>query len=92
MDDAGVPQRSARARLMTTPCPTGRCECCWTIRRPGNLKEPMTWPVVSTARYAWTIRSSGRQVRLCVRCCALWRQNAAEDPDLEPARIAELSA
>jgi hypothetical protein len=64
--------------------PSGLCECCWRIFRDGQWGE-------TPARYAWT-GQNGYTIRLCVRCCALWRGNAVEDPELEPLRIRELQA
>ena len=43
------------------------------------------------AVYEW-IWSNGNRELLCARCCAIWRQNAAEDPSLTPARIRQLEA
>jgi predicted RNA methylase len=46
-----------------------------------------------SAEYVWhtkTIVSVGNELPLCARCCAKWRADAAEDPDLMPARITSL--
>jgi hypothetical protein len=63
------------------------CGCCSRIYRAKlpNAEEP------GEARYVWTMRR-GNEVLLCVPCCALWRENAVEDPSLEPLRITELGA
>ncbi|MGI5286625.1 hypothetical protein ACQEVF_25255 [Nonomuraea polychroma] len=60
----------------------GDCTCCSRIkdgRTPGK------------ARYRWE-GQNGHIEQLCVRCCALWRQNAAEDVTLAPARVIDLEA
>lgn len=55
------------------------CDCCARIGgRPPTV-----------ARYMW-ITPVGNRIPLCVRCCALWRQNAVEDPDLMAIRIYEV--
>lgn len=43
------------------------------------------------AEYVWHTQI-GNEIPLCGPCCALWRQNAAEDPALAPARVADLEA
>lgn len=64
------------------PVPEGACGCCFRIVRDGHRR-------ISPARYAWTT-PTGHVERLCVRCCALWRHNAEDDPALAPLRIVDL--
>jgi len=55
------------------------CDCCHALfRDPPVPDEP--------AAYEW-VSPGGRSRLLCVSCCALWRQNAAEDPALLPISI-----
>jgi hypothetical protein len=61
------------------------CDCCLHIIRAGD-DEPRRVP----AAYMWTCQPSGNEVPLCVSCCAHWRENAAIEPDLLPARIRSL--
>lgn len=39
--------------------------------------------------YWWATRI-GNIVGLCERCCALWRMNARDDPDLMPLSIVSI--
>jgi hypothetical protein len=57
------------------------CDCCLHITRAGDTR-PRRIP----AAYLW-VTAVGNEIPLCVSCCACWRQNAVDDPDLEPARI-----
>ena len=36
------------------------------------------------------VTAAGNEVPLYVSCCCHWRENAVDDPDLEPARIRSL--
>jgi hypothetical protein len=64
------------------------CDCCSRIHRP----DPPNDDQPGEARYRWVSPNTGNVNDLCVRCCALWRENAVEDPDLAPERITEISA
>ena len=57
------------------------CDCCLHIRRVGE-DSPRRVP----AAYIWTT-PHGHEVPLCVSCCAHWRANAVEDPELLPVRV-----
>jgi hypothetical protein len=57
------------------------CGCCLHITRLGDDK-PRRIP----SAYTW-VHKNGVRTSLCVSCCASWRENAASDPDLLPARI-----
>ena len=57
------------------------CDCCLHIIRAGD-DEPRRVP----SAY-WWLTPDGRPVPLCVSCCAIWRENAAADPELLPLRI-----
>jgi hypothetical protein len=63
--------------------PHGLCDCCSRIIRDGK-------PGRAPARYAWT-GQLGYTHLLCVYCCALWRQNVLQDPELAPLSIRELA-
>jgi len=54
------------------------CTCCQRLERPPT-------PAV----YEWTGPHGNREL-LCVRCCAVWRQNAVVDPSLTPREIHQL--
>jgi len=61
------------------------CECCssrWATGVP---------PTGNQARYRWVFANSGNVVRLCERCCAEWRANAVETPELGPSRITQIA-
>jgi len=60
------------------------CGCCLHITRAGD-DAPRHVP----AAYMW-VTMVGNRFRLCVSCCADWRENAAADHDLLPARICSL--
>lgn len=59
------------------------CDCCLHIYAPGRDRHV-------PATYMWISRV-GNKIPLCVSCCASWRANAVEDPDLQAARIYSLS-
>lgn len=59
-----------------------RCGCCSRTWRDGQA-------VRSPAAYIWTFSHGGTEY-LCESCCAYWRQNAAADPELLPARVTTL--
>jgi hypothetical protein len=57
------------------------CDCCLHIIRAGD-DQPRRVP----SAYMW-VTMDGRTIPLCVSCCAHWRENAAADHELLPARI-----
>jgi hypothetical protein len=62
-----------------------RCGCCshiWRDGKPGN----------EDAAYLWHAEPSGNVIPLCVDCCAYWRLNAVDDPDLLPSLIESIPA
>ena len=60
------------------------CDCCLHIIRAGEDR-----PRYVPSAYMW-VHKDGRKTPLCVSCCANWRENAAADHDLLPARICSL--
>ena len=60
------------------------CDCCAHIVRAGDTR-PRRVP----AAYLWATQV-GNRFAPCVSCCACWRQNAVDDPSLEPARVCSL--
>lgn len=97
MDDQAAMRQAARLRqeFMKPPRPWPLhpdaglwCDCCLHILRVGD-DRPRRVP----APYMWVTAAAdpegpaGTEVPLCVSCCALWRENAAMDPELLPARI-----
>jgi hypothetical protein len=63
------------------------CSCCSRIWKNGKRGEEQS-------AYWWTVRRADGttyDVGLCVKCCAIWRQNAEHDPALLPARIRNMA-
>lgn len=55
---------------------TSPCQCCQsTVGRPP-----------APAAYRWT-GPHGNVTLLCASCCAIWRENARDDPSLAPQQI-----
>lgn len=66
--------------------PPGWCEPHWHDPGDGDGDEEE----VPLAAYVWTF-ASGKEMEMCVDCCAAFREGCAEDPDLEPpSRIRSL--
>lgn len=45
------------------------------------------------AEYVWCTKTTwgvGNELPLCARCCARWRADMADDPDMAPAQIVSL--
>ncbi len=61
------------------------CDCCLHIVRAGDDQLRHV-----PSAYMW-VTMAGNRFPLCVSCCASWRQNAAMDPELLPARIYSLN-
>lgn len=59
-----------------------RCGCCDRSWRDGHR-------ILSPAAYVWVDRNGWAEY-LCESCCAYWRQNAVDDPELIPAQITSL--
>ena len=87
MSAAGLTLEYLRQQFMTPPAwplhpEAGRfCDCCLHCVRAGD-NAPRRIP----SAYMW-VTMVGDEVPLCASCCALWRANAADDPDLLPVRI-----
>ena len=62
--------------------PADLCSCCWHTFREGRR-------IRSAAAYRWQTKV-GNAFRLCVGCCASWRENALYDEALMPARVSSL--
>lgn len=60
------------------------CTVCARIYRDGKPRE-------RPAAYTWLFPAGNREL-LCESCCACWRLNATEDPDLGALRITTLAA
>lgn len=58
------------------------CTCCLHIWRDGAR-------TITPARYRW-VHQNGNVNLLCETCCMHWRANAADAPDLLPARVCTL--
>lgn len=52
------------------------CQCCQSV--VGRPPTPAIY---------WWVHQHGLRTPLCVACCAIWRQNAKDDPTLLPRRI-----
>ena len=67
------------------------------VAAPPRICEPCshTWRngknAIVAAEYVWTCQPSGYEVPLCGTCVYWWRQNAAADPTLAPARIRSIA-
>lgn len=62
---------------------TGECEPCSRTHPDGTPQRDREEP--RPAAYLWYVNGTG--IRLCVRCCVIWRMNAADDPELMPTCI-----